>query len=129
MFGHNFYDFLAKDSASSLKQQIHFFQLSKSGRFQQFDYYDKNMEIYNQSKPPDYDLKLVLAPIYIYAGRLDALVAEKDVEHLRDVLPNVKKYQVLPTYDHTDFIFGKTSRSDVYEGMMKAMNSEKCEDK
>jgi pimeloyl-ACP methyl ester carboxylesterase len=83
------------------------------------------MEIYNQSKPPDYDLKLVLAPIYIYAGRLDTVVAEKDVEHLRDVLPNVKKYQVFPNYEHSDLVLANTSRSDVYEGIIAAMNWEK----
>jgi lysosomal acid lipase/cholesteryl ester hydrolase len=110
--------------AISLKQVNHYYQLYLSKSFRQYDHGKGNLQKYNQSKPPEYDLKSVKAEIYLYAGGCDAVVAVKDFEHLRDELSNVKKYKILLNYNHCDFNYGKNTRSDLFEEIIKAINFE-----
>jgi hypothetical protein len=56
------------------KLPVHYFQIIKSKRFQQFDYGPKNMKIYGTKDPPEYKLKNVLAPVWIYHGTEDAII-------------------------------------------------------
>jgi lysosomal acid lipase/cholesteryl ester hydrolase len=45
------------------------------GKFQEFDYGPvKNMEHYGQSKPADYNVKNITAPISLYYGTGDLLI-------------------------------------------------------
>jgi lysosomal acid lipase/cholesteryl ester hydrolase len=113
--------------AVSLKQPNHYFQLYSHGGFQQYDCGLGNMLKYNQSTPPKYDLNKVKAPIYIYAGGCDMLVSQHDIENLKEILPNVRKYRVLSNYNHCDFNYGKNSRSILFEGILKSMNLERLD--
>ena len=108
----------------SIKQVNHFFQLHSSGKFRQYDYQQGNQKIYNSSSPPDYNLSNVKAPTYLYSGRCDALVSELDVQTLRELLPNVKKYKSIRNYNHCDFNYGKNSREVLFHDIVKTMNSE-----
>lgn len=107
----------------SIKQVLHYIQLSKSGTFSQFDYGSKNQKIYNSSSPPQYPLQNVKTPIFIYAGSCDMIVSERDIEHLSEVLPNVKKYKVFKNYNHCDFMYGKNSRPLLFNDILKVMRS------
>jgi hypothetical protein len=61
-----------------VKQLLHFAQLIMSSRFRQFDYgSEKNLDIYNSTMPPEYDLTKVTAPIYIYVGQEDIIFNRK----------------------------------------------------
>lgn len=111
--------------AVSVKQFRHFIQLMSSGRFRQYDYQEKNRKAYNSTTPPDYNLKNVIAKIYIYSGGCDAIISERDVEHLKEVLSNVRKFRSIRNYNHGDFVYAKNARSTLYNGMVSAMNSEK----
>ena len=55
-------------------QAQHYIQLTKSGKFEQFDYGDKNLKYYGSKTPPQYDLKKVTANIYLYHAAEDRLV-------------------------------------------------------
>lgn len=55
-------------------QMEHYIQLSKIGKFQQYDYGMNNSLYYNSSTPPEYDLKKVVAPMYLYHASEDLLV-------------------------------------------------------
>jgi hypothetical protein len=58
-------------------QMQHYIQLTKSGKFEQFDYgVAGNLIHYNLSTPPQYNLKRVIAPIYLYHASQDLLVPE-----------------------------------------------------
>lgn len=46
-----------------------------NGKFQQFDYGEKNLKIYNSTSPPDYELQNIKAPTFIYHGKQDLVVA------------------------------------------------------
>lgn len=56
-------------------QMEHYIQLTKSGKFEQYDYGEKkNVLHYGSSTPPQYDLKNVTASIYLYHAAEDLLV-------------------------------------------------------
>jgi pimeloyl-ACP methyl ester carboxylesterase len=63
--------------AISIGQFKHFKQISKSRKFQYFDYGDKNIRIYGSKNPPEYNLGRVTVPIYIYWGTLDSTIDRK----------------------------------------------------
>lgn len=108
----------------SIKQLNHFAQLFKSGGFRHYDYQQKNMKVYNSPTPPSYNLNNVKAPMFIYSGSCDKVVAEKDAEHFREVLPNVKVYKSFKNFNHCDFNYGRNTRALLFEDILKAMNAE-----
>lgn len=64
-----------------IRQILHFAQIIMTGKFQQFDYgIEKNLIVYNNIKPPEYDLAKVIAPIMIYVGEED-VIFHKKVRH------------------------------------------------
>ncbi|CRK93814.1 CLUMA_CG007341, isoform A [Clunio marinus] len=58
----------------SVMQMEHYIQLTKSGKFVQYDYGEDNLLHYNTTSPPGYDLKKVVANIYLYHAAHDLLV-------------------------------------------------------
>lgn len=111
--------------AASIKQFNHYFQLYTSAQFQQYDYQLKNRDVYNSTVPPKYDLKYVIAPVYLYSGGSDMLVSERDVEHLKEVLPSVRKYRSIRNFNHCDFNYGKNGRTILFYDILSEMNSER----
>lgn len=61
----------------SIKQLLHYIQLYKSGKFQRFDYENLNHFHYGKIFPPEYELKNVTAPAYLYHAEEDLLVVKK----------------------------------------------------
>lgn len=108
--------------AASTKQFHHFIQLYHSGKFQYYDYQHENRKNYNQTHPPEYPLKNVKAPMHLYSGVNDMLVAEKDIERLKEVLNNVVTYKSMKNYNHCDFLYGRNSRNIVYQNIVNALS-------
>ncbi|KAK0080851.1 hypothetical protein PV325_013227 [Microctonus aethiopoides] len=68
---------------------MHYAQWIQSGHFQQYDYgKTKNLEIYNQTTPPDYDITKINIPNVIFYAEADWYADTKDVFKLYDYLPN-----------------------------------------
>jgi pimeloyl-ACP methyl ester carboxylesterase len=111
--------------AVSTKQFHHFIQLYHSGKFQHYDYQGENRKTYNQTFPPEYPLKNVRAPMHLYSGVNDMLVAEKDIERLKEVLKNVVTYKSLKNYNHCDFLYGRNSRNNIYQNIVTALGRTK----
>ena len=109
----------------SIKQPIHYKQIYLSKKFRQFDYGEENMKFYNSSSPPEYNISNIKVPSYLYSGLLDTLVDVKDVDYLESLLPNVKLHKRLPNYSHVDFNYGKNSRKDIFDQILKTMNDKK----
>lgn len=105
----------------SSKQFIHYVQISKSGMFRQYDYKEDNLKVYNTSTPPNYNLKNVKAPTFIYSGSMDTLTNEEGIKKLKDLLPNVKKYRNYPKFTNFDFIIGQRVSEVLYEKILKAL--------
>jgi pimeloyl-ACP methyl ester carboxylesterase len=108
----------------SMKQFLHFFQLIFSEKFRQFDYGVKNIEIYGNSEPPEYNLNNVLTKTYIYGGDEDGVVSLTDVKILKKQLKNVKFSKTLHHYNHCDLIFGEKVKEDYFEKILRVMKDE-----
>jgi lysosomal acid lipase/cholesteryl ester hydrolase len=107
--------------SASTKQANHYLQLVISEKFRQYDYKENNFKFYNASTPPDYKLKNVKASTYLYTGGCDGVISEIDIEHLKELLPNVKKHRSIRNYNHGDFNNGKNSRKILFNGILKDM--------
>lgn len=109
----------------SMMQLIHFLQLHVSGRFREYDHGERNLVYYDSPHPPDYELSKVTAPIHLYGASEDLLISQKDVEHLKTMLPNVKSCEILEDWNHMDVMLGRNSRAKLYQNILKSMNATK----
>ena len=110
---------------------LHFAQLINSGRFQQFDYKDKNTEIYNNPTPPDYPLQLISGlKFYFFYGTRDTLMAKKDVTRLADHLRyrNDVHVEKLKDFNHLDYIFGSNVTEILYRPIVDQILRNNFED-
>ncbi|XP_055640361.1 lipase 3-like [Toxorhynchites rutilus septentrionalis] len=104
-------------AGSSTKQILHFGQEVLSGRFCQFDYGTRrNLIIYGQEKPPDYNLTNIVAPIILHYGRNDHLAHVENVERLARQLPNLMESHLIdmPLFNHMDFLIAKDAKKLLY---------------
>lgn len=63
---------------ASVEEILHYSQLYKSGKFRQFDYgVSKNLEVYGNASPPDYNLRTISTSVYLYCGGGDRIIAEE----------------------------------------------------
>ncbi|KAG5331807.1 LIP1 Lipase, partial [Acromyrmex charruanus] len=102
-------------AGASWKQLVHYGQgYINTGRFRQYDYgnVDKNLQIYNSTTPPDYQLEKITAPIALFSSDDDWLATTKDVDLLATKLNSLMFHYKTPintTCNHYDFIWGKSS--------------------
>jgi hypothetical protein len=110
-------------AGSSVKDMIHFSQMVISGKFQKFDYGSpqSNMDHYNQTEPPVYDLGLIKTPIALYSASNDWLADPEDVQLLRKTLPNIVDDYEIETWNHLDFIWAVDTKELLYDRMIKLM--------
>lgn len=107
-------------SSSSTMQFMHYGQLVESGKFRRYDYGDEgNMERYNDTTPPDYDLTGITLPISIFYSGNDWLSDHKDVEVLIEQLPNVKFVNYIEPFNHWDFLYAEIASDVVYSDIVK----------
>lgn len=102
----------------STKSLVHFGQLIRNVRFQQFDYgMEVNIKIYNRWTPPNYNLKRCTAPVAIIYSDHDTLVAARDICRLPNKLSNVVATHIVDndTFNHVDFILALDAKELVYD--------------
>ncbi|RZC34794.1 lipase 3 [Asbolus verrucosus] len=113
-------------AGSSTKQLIHYAQEINSGYFRRYDYgMFVNLQKYGSIWPPNYDLKKVTAPVYLYYSKNDWLAGKTDVGRLYDGLGNCKgKFLVAETtFNHLDYVFGIRAREFVYNKLISLMSN------
>ncbi|KAK1138162.1 hypothetical protein K0M31_020463 [Melipona bicolor] len=110
-------------AGAAVKQFAHYGQLIQSGKFRKFDYgVAGNMEKYNETNPPDYNLRNVTLPTYLYHATNDKIVDVEDVLELYETLPNVEKFLIpCDVFAHLDFVWGKDVNSLVYDKILSVM--------
>lgn len=112
-------------AGASAKQVLHYGQLIKSGRFCQYDYGRiGNMKEYNLTKPPDYNMTKVTAPVHLFCSVGDTFSDIRDSETLKNQLPNVKTYDTVddPQWTHVDYIIGLSCKRKVTDKTIAYMN-------
>ncbi|XP_031341659.1 lipase 3-like isoform X2 [Photinus pyralis] len=105
-------------AGAATKQFLHYTQQVNSGHFRQYDYgLFANIGKYGSAYPPDYQMKKVVAPVYLYYSRNDWLSHEIDVIRLSEELGNLKdKFIIIDDkFNHLDYLYG----IDVYELLYK----------
>ncbi|CAH9147966.1 unnamed protein product [Cuscuta epithymum] len=107
---------------SSTKNLVHLFQMIRKGTFAKYDYgVWKNMKLYGQRKPPEFDLSQIPSslPLWLGYGGSDALADVTDVEHtLRELKRAKPDLLYLDDYGHIDFLLSVRSREDVYDSIV-----------
>ncbi|KDR15393.1 lipase 3-like [Zootermopsis nevadensis] len=104
-------------AGSSTKAWVHYGQLMRTGKFQQYDHGETlNLKYYETPTPPQYNLSAVVAPVRLYNGKNDWLSSIEDTKELYSKLPNTAgMYQVkLEAFNHVDFQWAKDANTLVY---------------
>lgn len=102
---------------SSRKLFEHLVQIYNRDKFEKYDYGAVvNLEMYNCTEPPQFDLSKVTMKVCLIVGKQDYLSSVEDTDRLSGELPNVVHHQVLPfeSFNHIDFIWGKNMRKKIY---------------
>lgn len=108
-------------AGTSVHNMVHYAQAYKTGNFQMYDWGEKeNLERYNQSTPPLYDLSNFHVPTVLYYGGHDWLADIKDVNVLLKKLPSgvVKLQKLIGSWMHLDFIWGMDAPREVYKSLI-----------
>lgn len=104
-------------AGSSTKQLIHYGQLHRSGEFRQYDYGSfYNLWKYGEWNSPRYELRNVMAPVFLYYSRNDWMSNEIDVLKLANELGNLKaKFLVSDrSFNHMDYLYGIETPTILY---------------
>ncbi|KAL4499349.1 hypothetical protein ABPG72_006935 [Tetrahymena utriculariae] len=100
---------------TSTKNLLHWAQLKRLGGFFKFDYgKEKNLQIYNQASPPQYDLSNITESIHIFHGIHDLLTTQEEMMELYNTFKNGKAknvtYQEYEKSGHISFMLGRSAQ-------------------
>jgi lysosomal acid lipase/cholesteryl ester hydrolase len=113
-------------AGAALRQLVHYLQLYNKYTFNHYDHGPiKNLQLYGIPTPPEFDLSLVSAPVYLYRSLGDNISHELDVALLWNALGNPVEDNIMadPTFDHTDFVWGTQAKSLLYDKTITVLKS------
>jgi len=127
------YMYFKRDQSGTSMQNIrHWVQMKSIAKVRREEiglrYYDfgsnkTNMEHYNQTEPPLYDLSTFDIPTYFFCGTRDAMVfghdCKRQVRTILKINDEKTEYFKINGYNHADFIYGKNAYHKVYERILK----------
>ncbi|XP_022238775.1 gastric triacylglycerol lipase-like isoform X1 [Limulus polyphemus] len=111
-------------AGTSTQNIVHFAQLVNSKKLVKYNYGKiKNMELYNQTDPPEYLLEKITAPVALFWAQDDWLADVVDIALLQPRLKHLRKsYLVNYTmWSHLDFIWGIDAPKYVYKELLKVL--------
>ncbi|KAG6456383.1 hypothetical protein O3G_MSEX009703 [Manduca sexta] len=98
------------DTSASVSRKLAIHMAKSRKVFAQYDFgSQRNLQVYNSAVPPQYNLSACVMKMALFVGKNDKLSVIKDVELLRDQLPNVVEYRVVDRdlCNHFDFVWGR----------------------
>ncbi|CAH8624915.1 unnamed protein product [Schistosoma haematobium] len=111
-------------AGTSVQNMVHYCQGIVTDRFQKYDYGPtKNLQIYNQSYPPLYNISQLKIPIIIYYGGHDWLASYNDVHKLiKQINYTISSIHYFPEYNHLDFVWGLNAGKLLYPLILKQLS-------
>ncbi|XP_050832501.1 putative lysosomal acid lipase/cholesteryl ester hydrolase [Serinus canaria] len=106
---------------TSVKNLLHWGQTAKSAEFKQFDYGLRNMEKYNQRRPPFYQLEAMRVPVALWSGGHDWVTPHEETQRLLAHLSNVVHHEHFPDWNHFDHHWGLNAPQRMYQRMVAMM--------
>ncbi|NXK69725.1 LIPM Lipase, partial [Sylvietta virens] len=103
---------------TSVKNFLHWGQTAKSGKFRQFDYGPRNMEKYNQPRPPYYQIENMRLKVAVWSGGHDLLTPPQEMRHLLPRLTNIVYREEFSDWDHLDHHWGLDAPQRLYRQMV-----------
>lgn len=104
-------------AGTSTRNIIHWAQLLRYKKLQMYDYGSKgNIEHYNSTTPPQYDISKLNIPTALIAGGNDFLADPRDVAWMEGQLdPKIIVMNIFyDDYNHMDFVWGMDAYERVY---------------
>ncbi|KAL7857141.1 hypothetical protein SRHO_G00160400 [Serrasalmus rhombeus] len=109
-------------AGTSVQNMVHWSQAVKSGKLMAYDYGKAgNIVHYNQTTPPQYNVKDMKVPTALWSGGQDTLADPQDVAVLLTQLPNLVYHHHIKHWEHLDFIWGLDAPQEMYNKMIKLM--------
>ncbi|EDV32372.2 uncharacterized protein Dana_GF15803 [Drosophila ananassae] len=112
-------------AGSSVKSIEHYAQQIHSGGFYKFNYNNiwENRRRHGSDIPTQYNVASVDCKVALYYGKNDRLTSVKDVQRLRDALPNVVHENLLESerFNHINFIWGNDVKTMLYDEVIEVM--------
>ncbi|XP_069360894.1 lipase 3-like [Maniola hyperantus] len=111
-------------AGASIKQYAHFGQNIRDKAFRRWNYNPlKNLWLYGNINPPNYDITLITADITMHYTVGDTLLHENDVLNMAAVIPNAKARRVArDSFSHFDFVIASDSRELVTDYIVEKLN-------
>lgn len=107
-------------AGASTKDMIHFAQVYRAQNFQMFDHGPEgNMQRYNQTTPPSYDVSKVNVPVLAFTAPEDWLADPRDTAPLLAKLPDLRYVIDVRGWNHVDFVWGKDAAHYCYHPMVE----------
>lgn len=107
---------------SSTKNLIHWLQLLSSHKAHYFDYgRDKNMEMYNQPSPPEYNisnLSKISFPNLFYLGTSDPYVTKDSINDFKQLV-NHGEFHLIDNFNHLDYMWSSQAVSQIYNRVIE----------
>lgn len=113
-------------AGASIKQMKQYGQAVDSNEFRMYDYgSEMNKKVYGKSQPPKYNMKKVTVPVVLYYSEHDWMANPKDVERLRNELPNATAHKIQQDYfSNTDFQFSKQAPEMVNKNLIEEIQKQ-----
>ena len=110
-------------AGTSTRNIIHWAQMCAAKKLQKYDYESAslNMKHYNQTTPPQYDIRGITTPVALIAGGNDYLGDPRDVAWLEGQLhPDIiVKNEFYDDYNHLDFVWGVDANRRFYDSLIE----------
>ena len=114
---------------ASSKDLVHWEQLARSGKFQEYDYgVEANLEKYGSIDPPAYNIqsfaeRLSDVELMFVIGAHDALVAPNDFAQLKAAMPEKINVINVADYNHLDYFWASDDNKFVNIELLKFVAS------
>ncbi|CAG4992631.1 unnamed protein product [Parnassius apollo] len=114
-------------AGTSSKTFLHFLQGYIFKSFRRFDYGEQiNLNIYNSTIPPTYELSKIDAPVFLVTSESDWFSTVDDVKALRKNLRNIVNYLELNKtldFTHLEFVYGVRAKSVINERVISFLRT------